>query len=560
MTISRSQFYKLVVGLNGAVPGLMLAADAWRGRLGANWVNDAIRTTGLLALVMLVLSLCVTPLRRLTRWPEIIAVRRVLGLWGFFYVCVHLSLYVGLDRALNLRSAIQEILTRRYLQVGIIALLLMTPLAITSTDAMVRRLGGKLWKRLHRLAYLAVGLGVLHYYLLVKSDVRQPLAFATVLGLLLGSRLGWHYFDLRRASAAVGKGPLPATPGRRTAWKGELRVARIFVETPEVRTFRLVPVDGGALPFDYLPGQFLTLSQIIDGRRVTRCYTLASSPTRRNYCEISVKREPQGVSSRHLHDRVREGDRLLVRAPAGKFVFIGDGAPRIVLIAGGVGITPLMSITRYLTDTCWSGQIDFVVAARTRESLIFQDELQSLAARFPNLRVRVILSGAADDPQWTGACGRLSQDLLREWIDDWRTPVVYLCGPQPMMADTARFLFELGVGPNRVKTEAFVSSTEIGATGADNDPQAPAEALIRFSQSSQSRLVPRQTTVLEAAEELGIDLPFECRSGICGQCKVRLTEGRVTMDAEDALSPGDKKAGYILACQSHALEELVVEA
>jgi len=566
--MTKSKYYKLLVWTNGAVPGLILAWDAWRGQLGANSVNDAIRTTGLLALVMLMLSLCITPLRRLTNWPELIAVRRAFGLWGFFYVCIHLSLYVGLDRALDLGSALEEILKRRYLQVGIAAVLLMIPLAITSNDAMVRRLGGKRWKRLHRLAYVAIALGVLHYYLLVKSDVRQPLAFAGVLGLLLGSRVGWHYRDLRRTRAAVPQAP-PQTlpPAKRVAWKGELQVARIFVETPEVRTFRLIPIGGGPLPFDFSPGQFLTLEQQIDGRRVTRSYTLASSPSHSRYCEISVKREPQGISSRHLHDRVREGDRLQVRAPAGKFVFTGSEAASVVLIAGGVGITPLMSITRFLTDCCWPGRIDLVVAARTREHFIFHDELQSLTARFPNLRAHRILSNASDDAEWTGACGHLTQELLRQWIDDWRTPIVYVCGPKPMMTGVVAMLADLGVEPTRIKTEAFVSPANRASAGiaAGGGPiemieAPPSEALMQFSRSSQSSVVPRETTVLEAGEKLGIDLPFECRSGICGQCKVRLASGRVTMDAEDALLASEKEAGYILACQSHALEDLVIEA
>jgi ferredoxin-NADP reductase/DMSO/TMAO reductase YedYZ heme-binding membrane subunit len=573
--MTNSQYFKLLVWINGAVPGLVLAWDAWHGQLGANSVNDAIRTSGLLTLVMLSLSLCVTPLRRLTNWPQLIVVRRALGLWGFFYACIHLSLYVGLDRGMDLRSALEEIIKRRYLQVGIVAVLLMAPLAITSNDTMARRLGGKRWKQLHRLAYVVIALGVLHYYLLVKSDVRQPLAFAGAVGLLFGSRVAWRYHDHQRApkaSAALRAMPAaalasPAASGKVGIWKGELKVARIFVETPDVRTFRLVPIGGGTLPFDYQPGQFLTLEQEIDSRHVTRCYTIASSPSRTRYCEISVKREPLGTSSRHLHDHVREGDRLRIRAPGGKFTFAGSEAPRIVLIAGGVGITPLMSIARYLTDSCWAGKIDFILAARSREQLIFHDELQWLAARFPNLRVHIVLSNGADDPQWTGACGRLSQELLGQWIDDWDTPLIYVCGPKPMMATVSVLLAGLGVEPARVKTEAFVSpasreSADVMPTAApvESDPPRPVEAMVHFSRSRQSSVLLPETTVLEAAEGIGLNLPYECRSGICGQCKIRLSSGRVTMDVEDALTPGDKNAGYILACQSHALEDLVVEA
>ena len=137
----------------------MLVWDAYRGQLGANSVNDAIRTTGLIALTLLVLSLAITPLRRVTKWNQLIVLRRPLGLSGFYYACVHVALYVGLDQSLHLWKALEELFMRRYLQIGLLAVLLMVPLAITSTDAMVRRLGAKRWKLLHRLAYVAIAGG-----------------------------------------------------------------------------------------------------------------------------------------------------------------------------------------------------------------------------------------------------------------------------------------------------------------------------------------------------------------------------------------------------------------
>jgi len=566
--MSKAKFYKTLVWVNGAIPGLMLAWDAYYGRLGANAVNDALRTTGLLALIFFMLSLLVTPLRRVTKWNELVAVRRPLGLWGFYYVCIHLAIYVGLDRALNLTSTVEEILSRRYLQVGFFAVLLLTPLAITSSDSMVRRLGGKRWKLLHRLAYLAIALGVLHYYLLVKSDVRQPLAFAGLLGLLLGSRFVWHYRDLRQAAQQKPKSVTSRAPLKRSFWKGELRVARIFSETSEVRTFRLVAVHGGPLPFDHQPGQYLTLEQQIEGRRVIRCYTIASAPSRSRYCEISVKREPLGTSSRHLHDHVREGDRLKVSAPAGHFVFDGKGSDRVVLIAGGVGITPLMSMARYLTDSCWPGRIDFLIAARTPDGIIFHEELKHLSARLPNLHVHIILSAAEGDPTWSGACGRLTREVLEKWVDDWQTPLVHLCGPKPMMTGVTELLVSMGVAAERIKTEAFVSPA-IDPPLTDGDVSAKLDgdltmiaedAGIHFARSSKSGRITKNVTVLEAAEEIGVNLPFECRSGVCGQCKTKLNGGRVLMNAEDALLDSEKQAGYILACQAHALEDLSVEA
>ena len=188
-------YFRNLVILAGAGPLLMLLWDTWQGQLGANAVNNALHITGILSLVFLFLSLLITPLRVMTGWNSLVAYRRALGLYGFVYAAIHLGIYVALDRMGNIGSTVEEILTRRFLTVGFVALALMLPLAVTSTNAMVRKLGPVRWKLLHRLAYVATILGVVHYYMLVKSDVRQPLAFAAVLTPILGFRSVKHYLD-----------------------------------------------------------------------------------------------------------------------------------------------------------------------------------------------------------------------------------------------------------------------------------------------------------------------------------------------------------------------------
>ena len=187
---------KLLVLVNGAVPAALLGWDAWRHQLGANPVNDAILTTGLLALIFLVLTLAVTPLRKITGLNWIIFARRTFGLYAFFYALLHFLVFFFLDRQGNLSSTVSEMIKRKYLIVGGTALLVMGPLAVTSTNAMIKRLGGKRWRALHRLAYVAAIAGAAHYYMQAKKDVRQPLAFAAVLTLLLG----WRWFDHWRSA------------------------------------------------------------------------------------------------------------------------------------------------------------------------------------------------------------------------------------------------------------------------------------------------------------------------------------------------------------------------
>ncbi len=186
--MNQVQFYRLLVIVNSAVPLMILAWDALRGNLGANPTSNALHVTGMLALVFLLLSLSITPIKALSGWGGWLTFRRSLGLYAFFYAALHFGIYVTLDRALSPASTLHELLSRTFLQIGFVALVLMVPLAVTSTNALQRKLGPKRWKRLHMLAYPIAILAVAHFFMSVKSDVREPLIYAGVLALLLSTR------------------------------------------------------------------------------------------------------------------------------------------------------------------------------------------------------------------------------------------------------------------------------------------------------------------------------------------------------------------------------------
>jgi ferredoxin-NADP reductase/DMSO/TMAO reductase YedYZ heme-binding membrane subunit len=561
------RFAKRLAIVNCCVPAVLLVWDAYRHELGVNEVNFAIRTTGLIGLILITLALLVTPVRALTGWTTLISMRRNLGVIGFFYLSAHFLTFYWFDRQRSVSSTLTEIVMRKYLWFGTGALVLMIPLALTSTDTMVSRLGPRRWKLLQRLAYVVAAAGVLHYYMLVKSDTRQPLAFAAVIGLLLIYRVGAHYVGLRaevkaaRARAASG----PKTAPRKPFWSGELAIARIFEETPDVRTFRLVAPEGGPLPFSHVAGQYLNLALTIDGRRVNRSYTIASSPTRNAYCEISVKRATDGYGSRHLHETWREGQRVKVSAPAGKFVFAGHEANRVVLIAGGIGITPMMSVVRSLTDRGWGGDIYLLFSVRLVQDVVFRDELAYLEARFPNLHVRICVS-RDPDTAWDGPRGQIMRETITTFVPNLTHGPVLLCGPDAMMSAMRALLLSLGVPDAEVRQEEFFSPPAAEATRAvpGTSVEEPVEdgtvATILFKRAGKTSELPREQSILEAAEEAGIDIPFECRSGICGQCKTQLVAGRVTMDVQDALTAADRARGLILACQAHALRDVEVDA
>ena len=565
-----ARFARRLVTICGVVPAVLLAWDAYRGQLGVNHVNFAIRTTGMLGLVFLTLTLLVTPLRRLTGWNPLISVRRALGLYGFFYIAAHFAIFFLLDREASVASTLEEIVSRVYLWFGTAALVLMIPLAVTSTDRMVARLGAGRWKLLHRLSYAALIGGVVHYFLLVKADVTMPVLFAIVAGGLLAYRAARHYLDLRdqvrAARERLASARAATSAARPRFWSGELEVGRIFRETHDVVTFRLVPPGGGPLPFVHVAGQYLNLALEIDGRRVNRSYTIASAPGR-DHCEISVKRVADGYASHHLHDTWREGTRVKVSAPAGKLVLAGHEAARVVLIAGGVGITPMMSVVRSLTDRCWRGDIHLLFSVRERRDLVFEDELRHLQRRFPNLHVHVTLTGDPDAP-WDGARGHISRERIAAWVPDLRGGPVLLCGPGPMMVAVRAALVAMGVPSADILEEAFVSPPSAGvrrdgdplSAEADDLDAAGAPSTVRFQRAGRTAGPGETLTVLEAAEEAGVAIPFECRSGICGQCKTRLVSGRVTMEVQDALTPIDRAGGLILACQARPIRDVVVDA
>jgi sulfoxide reductase heme-binding subunit YedZ len=185
MQMTNAQFAKLVVLVNGLVPPAIMAWDAFHGGLGANPIEFVLHTSGTLALVFLGLSLLVTPLRKISGVNFFSHFRRMLGLLAFTYALAHLATYVIFAQFFSPLAILRDVLEHPYIAVGMAGFAMMVPLAWTSTNAAVKRMGAARWKRLHRLAYAAAAAGVVHYYLLVKIDTRLPIAFGVVIGVLL---------------------------------------------------------------------------------------------------------------------------------------------------------------------------------------------------------------------------------------------------------------------------------------------------------------------------------------------------------------------------------------
>lgn len=361
------------------------------------------------------------------------------------------------------------------------------------------------------------------------------------------------------------------------SWSGQLRVVQIVRETPTVLTFRLADPAADRLPFDFLPGQFLQVEIESSGTKpARRSYTIASSPTQRAYVELTVKREEQGIVSRYLHDHVAAGDLLKTTGPFGAFTFTGTDADSIVLISGGVGITPMMSVLRYLTDTAWAGDIFFLYGARSTEEFVFREELERLERHFPNLHVMAAMQ-RSPGTVWLGPEGPITRQMLRDAVPNIARRRIHMCGPPAMMAAMRTELAALGVPEAQLHTEAFgpaslppdpseldVKPVPIPAAppgGVAPTDKGIAATTITFSVAGVSAALPKDQTVLEAAEGAGVEIPYACRTGECGVCVTKLISGEVTMDVQKGLDPADKAKGYILACQAKSTgQPLVVEA
>ena len=395
--------------------------------------------------------------------------------------------------------------------------------------------------------------------------------------------------SISREAAAVparAAAPVASATARQTAipWKGQLRVAAIFDETPNVKTFRLRDPQGGPIPFTFVPGQFLTYAAEIDGKRARRSYTIASSAAQTSYLETTIKRESPGIFSGYMHEKIVEGDLVDVTAPSGFFTFTGTEADSVVLIGGGVGITPLMAAIRYLNDIAWPGDIFLVYGARTTKDFIFRDEIEYLQRRHRNLHVAATMA-RAEGTAWMGHEGPITKEFLTVAVPEIAKRRVHLCGPPGMMETVKNTLAELGLPGDQVRTEAFgpargavpppgITLLEViqppvgGATvTAPSAPPTlvaaaigPATTSIRFAKSDKVAPLPPDMTVLEVAEAVGVNIDYACRIGVCGTCKTRLLEGKVTMEVEDALTPEDTARNIILACQAKSIGNLVVDA
>mgnify|MGYP000990313903 CR=1 FL=1 len=368
------------------------------------------------------------------------------------------------------------------------------------------------------------------------------------------------------------------------AWSGQatpLQVTEIIQETHDVYTFRF---QGDPLcRFAYLPGQFCSMVLNIDGKKVVRSYSISSTPTRPYVLEVTVKRVPGGLVSNWLPDNLKVGDHIEISGPKGRFHLVPGNIPRkILFLAAGSGITPLMSMSRWLCDVSADVDIRFFNSVRSPDDVIFEQELEMMTSRYRMFQPVTLSASRSTTRGWNGMVGRINKPMIELVAPDFMERHVYLCGPDGFMTASKGLLAEMGFpmanfhcesfGGVRTSTEnkpmpapdpraRLVAPVAPRASAPVAAPPAPAlELRVEFARSGKVAPADTKLPLLDLAESHDVDINYGCRSGSCGDCKVKLLQGEVDMEVDDGLDKSDRAAGYILACVSKPKTHCVLDA
>lgn len=332
--------------------------------------------------------------------------------------------------------------------------------------------------------------------------------------------------------------PVPTPPPAPIWFDAECIEVQTLGQDSKAFHFR---ADAGALR-RYRPGQFVTIEAEINGRRLCRSYTLASTPTRPDSIEIAIKRVAGGPFSNWICDRLQVGDRLRMSGPFGDFSCASRPAAKLLLLSAGSGITPMLAMARWIVDRGLAVDVRFVHIARSRAELMYGAELKRLARAHASLKVTTSLSQEPADSPWRGPRGRLDAALLRRSVADLAERTVYLCGPQGFMDHARTLLLAAGLPESRLHVESFDVGGVLSGSGGT----------VTFAGSGLTRTATGSESLLALAESAGIRIPSACRTGHCGECRVRCTAGRVRMAVTDGLSAEQLEAGEVLTCVAAA--------
>ena len=312
--------------------------------------------------------------------------------------------------------------------------------------------------------------------------------------------------------------------------------------SPTIKTFVLEPESDYV---KYFAGQFLTVHT---GAGVNRAYSFSSSPTNPGAYEITVKLIKDGLGSTWMHNELKEGDILEVSKPAGKFT-LQQAALSSIFVAGGIGITPLLSMLKYALASGDTRKLFFFYASRHLEDLVFDGEIADLAKQYPNLTYVPIISGDKD-LAWEGRRGRISQELMDEVGVNFKRAEVYTCGPNAMMDNVEEFALDAGLKKSDFHKEQFVLAN--GDTDKLNETYNVRYNGVDYEYTEKQNL-------LDFLHAQGLRVRHSCKVGICSSCTVHLKEGEVDMGDNSFFNEEELAEGKRLACVSYPKSDIVLE-
>jgi ferredoxin-NADP reductase len=462
---------------------------------------------------------------------------------------------------LRVKGQTDELSPRLVLHVGLallLAPLLLVKVIVARNQKAARGLLTTLGVGIFAAAFTLVSLNLIVHFLRVASNDKVPARTSvTLVGVVLISVAIAFFAKAKQPKVKADTGVLSLTKpaAQELSNRGEtlhLTPARIESQTQDAKTLRFLLPKGRRIAAR--PGQFLTFEWMIDGKPVSRSYSICSSPTHGSFIEITAKRVENGYVSRFLNDRATEGLTINARGPYGKFCFDESKHQRIVLIAGGSGITPMMAMLRYIDDLCVPVDATLIYCVRSEQDVFFKGELAALQSRLGKFRCVLVLSRASSD--WGGWKGRLQREVLESEIDKPLESTFFLCGPPAFMELGRSLLKEMAVDPARILQESF------GSAAAGEKYSIPSTELltVKFARSALTSNVLPGETLLESAEKNNVLIPAGCRQGCCGTCATKLLSGKVKMEREEALNDELRSLGYILPCVSRALSDITLDA
>lgn len=332
----------------------------------------------------------------------------------------------------------------------------------------------------------------------------------------------------------------------------------VHQETHDVKSFTFASPQQKRFAFQ--AGQYFLFDFPLGADPEPRCYSISSSPQRPATFTVTVKRVPDGRVSNWLHDNLISGALVKAQGPLGHFSLPPGRGRKLLLLSGGSGITPVMSVVRDLADTCEPADVVFMHAARTPLDLIFRDELSILARRMKGLRLHFLPEQVTGENAWSGLTGRITRDYIRLAVPDVAERTVMCCGPAPFMAAARQITSSLGVPDANYMEESFeaaiIDETEPAAA---ETPTVAKTFQVQFLKQARMIEVNSEQTILGCAKKAGLKIPSSCANGVCGTCKSKLVSGSVDMRHNGGIRQREVDAGLFLPCCSKPLSDLVIE-